>query len=254
MSTSTPRFEPLSFGALLDQTFRFYVRDFVPLALLSLICNAPVLVGSVLGVLLLPAHSQPLVNLAILPVAVVTGSLLVGALTITVSQRYLGQPVSIGAALSRTLRSLLSLIGSQLLVGIWIFLGLLLFIVPGILWAFSLSLVVPAVILEGCAGSNALARSKELVRYQRGKVVGVIVVIGLLVLMLQIAMGATMGVVVAASGGSFEGNVWLEIASNLMAYILAPLSSVALVLLYYDLRIRKEGFDLEMLSGEMTRS
>jgi hypothetical protein len=30
-----------------------------------------------------------------------------------------------------------------------------------------------------------------------------------------------------------------------------PISATAMVLLYYDLRIRKEGFDLEMLAQSM---
>ena len=36
-----------------------------------------------------------------------------------------------------------------------------------------------------------------------------------------------------------------EIAGTILA---TPISAVAFILLYYDLRIRKEGFDLEMLS------
>jgi hypothetical protein len=35
---------------------------------------------------------------------------------------------------------------------------------------------------------------------------------------------------------------------NLLSILLTPLGIIAAILLYYDMRIRKEGFDLEMLS------
>jgi hypothetical protein len=39
---------------------------------------------------------------------------------------------------------------------------------------------------------------------------------------------------------------------NLVSIFLTPLGIVATILLYYDMRIRKEGFDLEMLSRAIT--
>jgi hypothetical protein len=35
---------------------------------------------------------------------------------------------------------------------------------------------------------------------------------------------------------------------NLVSLLLTPISAIAVTLLYYDFRIRKEGFDLEILS------
>jgi hypothetical protein len=35
---------------------------------------------------------------------------------------------------------------------------------------------------------------------------------------------------------------------NIVSVLLTPLGVITSILLYYDLRIRKEGFDLEMLS------
>jgi len=40
--------------------------------------------------------------------------------------------------------------------------------------------------------------------------------------------------------------------NNLMSIFLTPLGIIATILLYYDMRIRKEGFDLEMLSRAFT--
>ena len=52
-----------------------------------------------------------------------------------------------------------------------------------------------------------------------------------------------------------QGSQTAELASNtvfvLALLVTTPLISIVLVLLYYDLRIRKEGFDLELLSQSL---
>jgi len=39
-----------------------------------------------------------------------------------------------------------------------------------------------------------------------------------------------------------------SILNSAVTILLSPVSAIAVTLLYYDFRIRKEGFDLEMLS------
>ena len=58
----------------------------------------------------------------------------------------------------------LPLLGTQVLVGIVVMLGFLLFIVPGIIFSLWFYVVIPVVVLEGLAGSRAMGRSRELVR------------------------------------------------------------------------------------------
>jgi hypothetical protein len=45
--------------------------------------------------------------------------------------------------------------------------------------------------------------------------------------------------------------VWLSVAGTVAAAITTPVSAAIAVLLYMDLRIRKEGFDLEVLSASL---
>jgi hypothetical protein len=48
--------------------------------------------------------------------------------------------------------------------------------------------------------------------------------------------------------GSNLARVIQSMIGNVVAIVVAPLQTIAITLLYYDFRIRKEGFDLEMLS------
>lgn len=253
MTTDAPRFEPLSFGALLDQTFRLYVKDFGALVGLAFLCNLPTMILEGFS-LHMDVQERGLVGLGILPISLLTSSLLIGGLTLIISQRYLGEPIGLKTAIERTMSFVWRLLGTQILVGLWLTLGFLLLLIPGIIWSFTLALVVPVVVLEGLSGHPALARSKKLVSYNRSKVVGVVVLVGALVYCLMISFGSALGVVVVATGAKPEGNLLLALGPSLMGCLLAPVSYVANVLLYYDLRIRNEGFDLEMLSREMART
>jgi hypothetical protein len=50
------------------------------------------------------------------------------------------------------------------------------------------------------------------------------------------------------SFGLGNGAYISSILDGVVSILLSPVSAIAVTLLYYDFRIRKEGFDLEMLS------
>jgi len=254
---STRRLEAMSFGALLDATFRIYGSEFAKLAPIAVLCHLPVLGLTLVGNLMNIAsqlESNPglliAYGLSSWAFQMIATTLVVGAITYMVSERYLEHPLTVGQAMSRTMGIFPGLLGAQILVGIWVVLGMLLFIIPGIIWAFTLSLVVPAVVLEGKRGSDALVRSKQLVKYDRNKVVGVVMAMGVIVWILVVALGGAWGIMAGMVVHDFTNPIF-EVGGQLIGSVIAPLPSVALVLLYYDLRIRKEGFDLENLSSEM---
>jgi hypothetical protein len=109
-------------------------------------------------------------------------------------------------------------------------------------------LIIPVVLVEGLKPRPSLRRSWELVRGQRSKVAAVMTVVYLLQGVLTLGVhGFGRGVLDASGMG-------LAIATalvSLLSIFFTPLAIIAVVLLYYDLRIRKEGFDLEMLNRSM---
>jgi hypothetical protein len=59
-----------------------------------------------------------------------------------------------------------------------------------------------------------------------------------------------------SAGGSFNAppeavTIATQILMFLAGSLILPLYSIATTLFYYDIRIRREGFDLEYMSGQM---
>src|SRR5437762_2862413 len=103
-----------------------------------------------------------------------------GAGTYAISERYLGNEVTIGQALNRAVKSLWTLSVAQFAVVLWVFIGFVLLIVPGILWSLSYALVVPVVLVEGRKATPSLRRSWELVKDNRWKVFAVLLIVSAL--------------------------------------------------------------------------
>jgi hypothetical protein len=110
--------------------------------------------------------------------------------------------------------------------------------------------VAPAV-LEDTSASESIARSIELTRGSllRVLVIGVFTVIvtyaALAVFQFPFMMAA------AAAGPETSTGFWLNmtgvITGTIASALTSPLVIVAMAVLYYDLRIRKEGLDIELL-------
>ena len=111
----------------------------------------------------------------------------------------------------------------------------------------------PIIVLEKLGGSlNAFGRSWGLTKGSRGKVVGLFIVAYLLFsfvpqLILQFIAGA---VIRSSAGGSTLGTVLLA-SSYVLPIVLFPAISCVITLMYYDLRVRREAFDLQMLSQQL---
>jgi MFS family permease len=121
-------------------------------------------------------------------------------------------------------------------------------------WIFiRLSCAVPAIVVERLGPSAALKRSFGLVKGYFWKVFGTVVVTNILIGIVAGVISAIINGLLSALGGGNKGFefVWLSVAGTVAAAITTPVSAAIAVLLYMDLRIRKEGFDLEVLSASL---
>jgi hypothetical protein len=173
-----------------------------------------------------------------------------GATTYAISERYLGNDVTIGDALRRGLRHFWPLSIAQITATIRVMFGFILLIIPGILWMLSYSLIVPAIVVEGQRALPSLRRSRDLVKGYRGKAFCILLVVNLLQVVLAGGVGVITGLLFSAEAASSA--ILSSALNNLLSIFLTPLGIIAAILLYYDMRIRKEGFDLEMLSRALT--
>jgi hypothetical protein len=153
-----------------------------------------------------------------------------------VARLYLARPVTAFEAIGHGFRRLLPLIGTSILVWLAIIGGLILLIIPGILFALWFSLSTHVVVLEDVAGPTALGRSKKLVRPH----LGTLIVLGLIMMVI------TLGLVL---GAMFIPQPHLRAIGTSLANGLATLLGTAtLVVFYFSCRCAEENFDLHYLA------
>jgi hypothetical protein len=170
-------------------------------------------------------------------------------------------PTTIGSYLLSALVSLVVAIPAIAVLVIGIFANSVVLIVLGFIalfvvffWIFiRLSCAVPAIIVERLGAAAALKRSFGLVKGYFWKVLGTLLLTNFLIGIVAGVISAIITGVLGALGGGNKGFefVWQALAGTAAAAITTPVSAAIAVLLYMDLRIRKEGFDLEVLSASL---
>ncbi|HEV2521262.1 MAG TPA: hypothetical protein VGT24_02680 [Candidatus Acidoferrales bacterium] len=127
-----------------------------------------------------------------------------------------------------------------------IFVGFLL----ALWYSLRYSVTLPAVLLEDIKGSTAIRRSVQLSRGRRGQIF-VAMLLGIVVyyaaaILFQGPFYAGIAIV-----GIKELPSWLafaiSVSGSIGGVVAGPLLMIVTVLLYYDLRIRKEAFDLQQM-------
>lgn len=249
---ATPALRPLSTGEVLDTGFGLYRALFVPLVIISLACKCVPLVLGIYVQQLSGSSATAIFDhwqlaLVQLVLAVLLNMVAVAATTFVVSGAYLGVPTTANVALRRAIGLLGPLTVATLLSAFSVGIGLVVLIVPGLILWSGLALATAVIALEQpVTGIGAMNRSWELTKGFRFKVFISIFVAMLLFLI------PTMVVGVVAALGNLTG-AWSPLISNVLAALLqvfvAPFMYVVVTVLYYDLRVRKEAFDLELLAA-----
>ena len=248
-----PVLRPLTLGEILDVAFGLYRTLFLPLLVVTIVTSAAPVVLSVYvesagGALLhLPLYFLNLMLNAVL------GAIASAAATFVVSDSYMGRAISARDAFARATPFISRLIVLGVLLSLVIGLGLICLIIPGVILFTGLALSTPALVIEGLPSANAaMGRSWALTRGFRGKLFWALLTVLVLILLPTIALGGF----AAASGDatllaptmSPAALAWL-VAASLIQLLIYPLFYCVLTVAYYDLRVRKEAFDLEVLAS-----
>jgi hypothetical protein len=264
-----PRLRPLSTGEILDVSIKICVAQWrtllkavlivvVPVQIISTLLTADYTVSSFdFGSSSSQTPQQTLDELnQYIGSLAISGLLQLAAVGLAtaacfraIAQAYLGESADWRESLRFATRHIPSLLLLTLLYALGVGLGTVLFIAPGIwlyvAWAFAL----PVLLVEGLRGRQALRRSFELVQGRWWKTFGTLVVGFILAAIISTLMqgifliGMVFGedndaVVLVLS--AFAGIVGLAVST--------PFQAALLTVLYFDLRVRKEGFDLELLA------
>ena len=269
----TPQLRPLSVGEMLDGGFRLFRQRFGALVLAALVPLVPLVI---LAVMLQGSIDETAFDIN----APVTGSdeqragetvvntALALAATIAilacmriVSAAYIGERVGAGASL----RSGLVRLPIVIIAGILVFL----LMVPAVVvvavmpvlfllllvdvWLFvRLSLILPVAVVERTGPFRAISRSWNLTRDNWWRLFGTLMVLFLISLVIQLAIGFVFGLVAGALaiGETAFAALWV-LTLIAIGVVIDPLTASVLGVAYYDTRVRNEGFDLELMAHDV---
>lgn len=256
----TTALRPLSTGELLDRTFSLYRNHFGLFVGIFALPHLVVFAFQCLGVAF-QNPANPVANLFLTMMwsfgtIVLTGIVAAAsqaATVVAVSDVHLDRPATVNDSFARVKGHIFGIIGMSMLVGLGVGAGLIALIVPGVLLALMWSLAVPVKVLENKGATDAMSRSSDLTKGDRGRIF--VVWILFIVLNVGISMLIQLPIEIAAgvsSRGGMRGVAagW-QVASFAAAFIsqslVGPLATIAFSLIYYDERVRKEAFDLQLM-------
>lgn len=238
----------MSFAEILDTGFQLLRNHFTLLVGLSLVMYAPIGLLSVVLEILPPAESMSAaaIALALIPLAlavVVAAPIVAAAITHAVGALYLGDEVTFEGALRAALSILLPLMGTSILAYLAIFAGFLLLVVPGVYLAFAFFLLWQVMVLEGVFGIAAMRRSHELMKGNMLRALGVLLISAVIVGVVSSGLQLVLSIVPVLGA---LGSALAQAVSNVFTTAVA-------VVLYFEIRCRKEAFDLEHLASLVGR-
>jgi hypothetical protein len=239
-----------------------------------------VAVGGGIGGATMPAANTPIwFGLAMIPLAIVAIAAYVigfGALVHVAERAYLGESVDLGPAFARARRRFWSLLraavtkyvramGLFMLVAVALavaipamasggtssagVIGIAALLMPvtfivAIVLLLRWCLTAPVVMYEDVGGKVALERSAKLTKGAKGRLFGIFLVLLVLVY-------ATVGTLMWAGTMLTQNAVVGQVVGNLASLVTYPFAAVLVTVIYFDLRIRNEGFDLELMAGSL---
>jgi hypothetical protein len=245
--------QPLSTGQLLDKTFTVYRQHFLTFVAIGavppLIINVAMFMFQISG--RTPGAELPLAlaGLVLCLVYVAGIGISQAAISLTVADIILDRPVSASSSISRVKGKALRYAWVMFCVFFVIFLGFIALIIPGIYFTISLALTLIASVNEDLGFSAAMKRSKQLVKGDRNR----IAVIYLLSFVVSYTVAFAIAIPAAFAAQAIASTMPnVAIALNLGAGFLggalvAPFALIGFTLAYFDARVRKEAFDLQMM-------
>ncbi|HVK07130.1 MAG TPA: hypothetical protein VM490_26920 [Armatimonadaceae bacterium] len=173
--------------------------------------------------------------------------------TVAVQDILAGDPVSLKSAFRQAFRRFFALLGVAFIAAIACTLGLCGAYI-GAFFVLPLFVYTPqALLIEGKGVLGAERRSRDLASSNYGKTAGMLTLLTCVGMLLSLGFQAIVSsafLAVPSTGSDVYAREVQQITVNLISnsvitLLLAPLPGIAFTLLYYDLRVRREGLDVE---------
>lgn len=177
-------------------------------------------------------------------IAILMWTVLAGAITRAAAGTFLGRDLEIGESYRFGLARFWSIVLVGVLSALAVAGGFILLIIPGFIVLAHLTCVIPALVIEDQRGREALRRSWGLVRGFGWRVFGTIIVAGLLT-------GLVSGLLTAPFGDNWAAR---SLAASIASVLTMPYTALVGILIYLDLRVRKERYSATDLDRDLARA
>ena len=272
--TSTP-LQPMSFVDILDGIFSIYrshFRLFLGIIVVYVVFSFVLDHISVYALMGSISITNIMVSALISILSSLITFLVVAGLIYTSAQVYLGRNITAQAALKQGWRRFLPFLGWTILY--YLVAGGLFITIIGIPFAIYFAvrwgLYSLPVLLEETTASGPLGHSAGLVKGTWWRVCGIMLAISVISLMIAFILQTSYGLLLSSLGGGTgtEDTTFWEtlrrlyiptpddvgwafysiqrLGTSVIAGLTMPIGAIGSTLLYFDLRIRKEAFDIEM--------
>jgi hypothetical protein len=230
---------PRSGPELLDAAFQFWRENFKLLFTVVAAAFLPIIaIGAVDAVLPHSFESQVVTRV----VNAACEALAWGAVIIVVSERYVGHEITASQAIRVVWGRLWTIFWANVIFWFGVYIGMILLIVPGLYLFAKYFAMVPVVVLEGHGIRASQLRSAALTQGAKWRAFAIVCVPWLTYLVLFGAITSTIR--------DYTSSMTTIVLTRLLIAGVYPFLGILATLLYYDLRFRNEGLDLDLMLAE----
>ncbi len=221
---------------LIDASFQFYRENFSLLLTTTLTAFAPIALFEYMSA---RDPGDVTVSLSTQLVTWFFAALAQAATIEIVATRYMGEDITPADALRAVWKRIGTVLAVTVVYGLVVGLGVILLVIPGIYVATKYFAAMAAAMVEGHRVGRAMERSGELTVGSKLRILGIFFV--LLLVYIVLAAGVAVAVEAVATPPV------AALAVRLLMGVTNPLGFILVTLLYFDLRIRREGLDIDLM-------
>ena len=262
------RLRPLSAGDIVDEAIGLYRRNFRLFLSIGAVVLIPAGVMQLILALLAGETSMSVFMISSLlwwilsiGVSIISYIAVISTMAVAASERWLDRPMTVSEAYRRISSRIGPLIGLIFIYGL-VVIGLSVTVI-GIPFAIYLFvgwlLSVQILLVEGTGIRTSLSRSRDLVSGHWWRVIGIVILLA--IIQAIISAFFTLPAMIFGFGSVFSdpGSTDVSplvtaldsIGSSAGQIVVGPIAYCAYILLYYDLRVRKEGMDIELAARSL---
>ncbi|HZU38862.1 MAG TPA: hypothetical protein VFA18_23240 [Gemmataceae bacterium] len=254
----------MSVGDILDRGIKLLFSRLGTFYAINLLVQSPILLYSLfaadMGASIGSLGALPMVlsTLGMVLLSMMVYAIGMAAVLKVVEQEYLDHKIGVGTALGFAFRRFVPLVAVSFIYGLVVSVGMIMCFIPGLIFMSMFAFASQAVVLEGVGPIKGMDRSEKLTRRYRWRIFGILILVGILNFMVSGVLN--IGLQFVLPGTEFvrdaQGHPVAQIIFTnylidtvivtLLNILITTYGTVCLTLAYFDLRVRKEGYDLEV--------